>query len=282
VPKNPMRLLLSAVRYFDRQPRPLILLLASGVLAGLALVDSLAGPGVRLGWFYLVPASFAAWHAGSRWGVGLASLGAALGFVAEPSAGDALVRFGVFLLVIALLSVLRRAQDEEASRARTDALTGAANRRWFREQLDREILRCKRYRRPFTVIYGDLDRFKALNDRLGHLAGDALLREVSDVMRRGVRTTDLVARLGGDEFAILLPETEQTAAGVVARELRERVLEAMRRRGWPVGMSLGVVTCLDPPADADTLLGLADELMYAAKRQPGGGVRHTVASWPPG
>jgi diguanylate cyclase (GGDEF)-like protein len=278
-----LRLVLAIIRFFDRQPKPLVILLALASLVPLGLLDYVVGYDAVFGFFYLVPVSFATWHAGLRWGVFFAVLGAAIWAFATASAGAThsqpwgpFTRLMVFLFVTLLVSALRTAHDQEAALARTDALTGTANTRWFHEQLDREIRRCKRYRHPFTVIYGDLDNFKTINDRLGHTIGDTLLQEVAEAMQRGVRNTDIVARLGGDEFAVLLPETGETAGNLVAQQLRQGVLEAMERRAWPVRGSFGVVTCVDPPASAEALLKLADELMYAAKREGKGGVRHAI------
>lgn len=283
---------LAVIRLVDQQPKLSIILLAIGSSVLLSVLDRMTGHYALVGFLYLVPITFATWHAGPRWGILVAVVCAALGAVATGSTGDTngpiwslswntLVRLAVFLLATLLLSTLRAAQDQETVLARTDALTGAANHRWFREQLDREIVRCRRYRHPFTVIYSDLDNFKTVNDRLGHAAGDTLLREVVASMKDGVRDTDVVARLGGDEFAILLPETGQAAGSLVAHQLRRRVLEAMQRHAWPVCGSFGVVTCVDPPASAEALLDLADGLMYAVKREGKGGVRHAILATNP-
>jgi diguanylate cyclase (GGDEF)-like protein len=105
-------------------------------------------------------------------------------------------------LVTVLASRLRRALDRERTLARTDFLTGIANRTAFHEMVGREIERQRRYRRPFGLAYIDCDNFKAVNDSLGHHAGDDLLRSIGAVLGAGLRRTDVVARLGGDEFAV--------------------------------------------------------------------------------
>ena len=114
-----------------------------------------------------------------------------------------------------LLSSLKRALDRERELSGTDVLTGIRNARSFREVLGAEIERSKRFQRPFTVAYLDLDNFKTVNDCHGHEHGDELLRLVGNTILTGIRKTDTVARLGGDEFALLLPETEYEAAGAV-------------------------------------------------------------------
>src|SRR6185312_6159583 len=104
--------------------------------------------------------------------------------------------------------------------ARIDALTGVANGRTFYDLARVELCRFQRTGRPFTVAYLDLDNFKQVNDRLGHPAGDDLLRRVAQVLRDNTRVLDVPARLGGDEFALLLPETDAEDALPVLSKLR--------------------------------------------------------------
>jgi len=168
------------------------------------------------------------------------------------------------------------AYELERRLARSDQLTGAVNRRSFWEAAESELARCRRFRHPFTVIYADLDNFKSVNDQQGHSAGDALLRGVVDTVVRETRAVDVVARLGGDEFAVLLPETGTESGHVVAGRIRASLLKTMAEHGWPVSVSLGVVTCLDPPDTVDGLLQRADDLMYAVKKGGKDGIRHEV------
>ena len=132
------------------------------------------------------------------------------------------------------------------------------------ELAEMEIHRARRYDRPFTVIYIDLDDFKMVNDRFGHAMGDKLLRSLAQALHKKIRTTDLVARLGGDEFGILLPETGPEVAELIVRRLQDAGFTLLEK-GWPVPFSMGVVTFLKPPASVDEMLIASDTVMYAAK-----------------
>src|SRR4029078_202515 len=101
-----------------------------------------------------------------------------------------------------------------------DALTGAHNKRYFMELLEREIARCARYRRPLSLLMFDIDHFKQINDKHGHLTGDCVLREMSRGLLGRVRREELLARYGGEEFAAVLPETDITGARTFGEQIR--------------------------------------------------------------
>jgi len=173
---------------------------------------------------------------------------------------------------------LKRVTDElRAQRARLeqltrqDQLTGLANRRGLDEVLLREVSRSNRYARPMSIVMVDLDRFKDLNDRYGHLAGDHVLQQAAAVIRRSVRTQDLVARYGGEEIAILMPETPMEQAALVAERLRATLAGATffwRDQELRVTASFGVVGTPSMPAhEPEELLRLADRALYRAKAQ---------------
>jgi diguanylate cyclase (GGDEF)-like protein len=162
-------------------------------------------------------------------------------------------------------SLLKSLLVKEQELARIDPLTTVPNRRAFYEALDKERVRSLRYHRPLTIAYVDLDNFKKVNDCLGHAVGDELLVQVAAGLRSNLRASDYVARLGGDEFAVLLPETDATAAELVLRKLRLRLLEEMEAHRWQVTFSIGAATFLDPPDSLDVIIRMADETMYAIK-----------------
>jgi diguanylate cyclase (GGDEF)-like protein len=178
----------------------------------------------------------------------------------------------------ALVAALRRRLDTEGRLARTDPLTGLLNLRAFSERAALELERARRSGRPLTVAYLDVDGFKAVNDRLGHVAGDHLLAGIGAALRSGVRAVDAAARLGGDEFVVLLPETGTEAAAELLARLRTRLEAGGARSGGVVSFSIGAVTFTTPPSDVDALVRRADDLMYAVKADGRNGLRHeTVA-----
>lgn len=171
------------------------------------------------------------------------------------------------ILLAALLGVTAwfvcRQADQLAALATTDPLTGLGNRRKLEEDLRREIGRARRMGTPVSVIYLDIDGFKAINDRLGHAEGDRVLVRVAEQMLRLVRAdVDSGYRPGGDEFVVVMPAMAMAGAGDVAERLREEVGESLR--SYPAAISLGVVELRDGDSP-DQLLSRADSLMYRAK-----------------
>jgi diguanylate cyclase (GGDEF)-like protein/putative nucleotidyltransferase with HDIG domain len=164
--------------------------------------------------------------------------------------------------------VLRERVDRLIARladaARTDALTGLLNRRGFQELMEIETERALRSARPLAIIVGDLDHFKHLNDRFGHAAGDLALRRFGEIASSASRRIDAVARIGGEEFALLLPDTEQHAAYLLAERLRRAVKEPGVDGELP-SVSFGVASFPTHAADAEALMHAADQALYAAK-----------------
>ncbi len=165
------------------------------------------------------------------------------------------------------LSELERMHGDLRRDAETDHLTGIGNRRWFFQRAAEEISRSRRSGGAFALILIDLDRFKQINDRFGHAAGDQVLRAISALVRRSLRGYDCFARLGGEEFAVLLPEADLAGALTAAERLRARIaaLEIAALGGQRVTASFGVVQ-LEPGDDkVEQLLDRADRALYRAK-----------------
>lgn len=151
-----------------------------------------------------------------------------------------------------------------------DGLTQIHNKRYLDEFLEREVIRSQRHRRPLSVLALDIDKFKAVNDSMGHLCGDFLLRELAGVVRDLVRQEDLFARAGGEEFVVVLVETTKEGALQVAERLRESVEEhEFRFEATPIKLtvSIGLASTVgDELTTATHLRREADQKLYEAKR----------------
>jgi diguanylate cyclase (GGDEF)-like protein len=254
------------------------LALCGALLGAVGYLDFATGSEPSVAVLYLLPVTLAAWHSGRRWGV-VAASGAALAWYAADAFTESIyssdayrfwnaaVMLGFFLFAALVTSALCGAIGREHELARTDPLTGLANRRLFLESAAMEIERTRRYGRPFSVAYMDLDRFKEVNDRGGHEAGDRLLSAVGQGLREVLRTTDTLARIGGDEFAVLMPETGVEEALAAGEKICRAVRDSGRAGGDPITASVGVVTFARPPQGTDELLRRADALLYKVKER---------------
>jgi len=153
----------------------------------------------------------------------------------------------------------------------TDGLTGLYNYRYFREQLEHEINRASRHNLSLALIMMDLDFFKFYNDTNGHLAGDEVLRRISDLIQKNLRKIDIAVRYGGEEFAAILPETNHDAAIVVAEKIRRLVEEEPipfqeKQPNGSLTISIGVSSYPNDSIDQEKLVAIADERLYKAKQ----------------
>jgi diguanylate cyclase (GGDEF)-like protein len=174
-----------------------------------------------------------------------------------------------------------------------DGLTRCYNHKYFKVRLAQEIARAKRYRAPLTLGILDVDRFKEVNDRYGHIAGDAVLAHLSGLVVASVRSTDVVARYGGEEFGLLLVQSAAEEASIVTNRLRERVakqrfplpdlpnVETSHPIDIPVTVSIGVAQMI-PEDDLESFVHRADMALYEAKAAGRNQVRVVLTPFPPG
>jgi diguanylate cyclase (GGDEF)-like protein len=178
-------------------------------------------------------------------------------------------------------SALENHTERLTALAHTDPLTGLANRRQLIDLMQREFNRARRYRRPLGLLYLDLDGFKAINDRFGHMFGDEILRNVATTLRAVLRSTDLLARIGGDEFAVLLPETPMPGVENVAAKLHRALASYSQRLGpavTPLTFCVGASQLSDSDASIDDLLTRADNALLDAKSASPGTTRAQLDS----
>jgi diguanylate cyclase (GGDEF)-like protein len=224
---------------------------------------------------YLWVVIYAAWFLGPGHAAGhvaLASLayGSLLAAGLDPSL--TLVRLSVTATTLAgtaaVVTSLRRHVDGLVERlgdsARRDPLTGLLNRRGFEERVSADLARRRRADGPLSILVGDVDRFKAVNDRLGHAAGDAVLRRMAIVLASEIRPGDILARHGGEEFVVALPGCPADEAHEAAERLRVHVTRAFASSEPPLTISFGVTTTAEPEP-LTMLLEEADAALYRAK-----------------
>jgi two-component system, cell cycle response regulator len=150
-----------------------------------------------------------------------------------------------------------------------DGLTGVNNKRYFLEYLEREMGRCHRYGRPLTLMMFDIDFFKKINDVHGHLAGDYVLRELAQTVKRMVRKEQCFARYGGEEFALVVPEDGLEKARIFAEKIRRTIEEklfAFENQDIPVTLSIGVADMTSDMVDPLQFIKVADANLYKAKK----------------
>ncbi|MBL8080545.1 MAG: GGDEF domain-containing protein [Anaerolineales bacterium] len=258
--------------WLEKQNKPLLVFLGMILICIIGVADYLSGSEFAFSVFYVLPIAMITWGTNRRWGLVSSLISAFVWLAAESVTGqtyssplvpiwNSFIRLAFFAIITVLLSSLKNSMEL----TRTDQLTTSINARYFYEILQMEIDRFQRSQRPFTIAYIDIDNFKSVNDRFGHPAGDQLLIQFANSIRKNIRKSDFIARLGGDEFALLFPETDQKSARIVFSKIQGILREEMQHKKWPVTFSVGIVTCKTAPKTTDQLIKLADVLMYAAK-----------------
>jgi diguanylate cyclase (GGDEF)-like protein len=255
-------------RFMQGRPRDVFFFTWSVMLIGLItlLVDIDGGPTALAG-LYFLPLIFAtmAYPPGPMIGVGVATVGAFLAVMLLNGAAfaDVLVLAGALATAATMCAWQSRLHGQQRSElarlSRADPLTGCLNRRGLQERVDGELARATREVGQLSLVLVDLDGFKAVNDHLGHAAGDELLRWTVARIGATIRPMDALGRQGGDEFAVLLPGASPSQA----REVADRIHLALGER---TGASTGTASFPVDGVDAEELHAVADSRLYEAKR----------------
>jgi len=263
-------------RFLPPLPTYAIAFLGVAGIVAVGVIDYVTGVELRIGPLYYLPLSLVAWELGSGPVIAAAML-CAVGVTGSnylagqtySSTSIAVFNFMMqwlsFVAVGLLITALRRTLVHERALSRTDTLTGLFNARTFYEEANRLLSLSRRRRHPMALAYVDLDNFKAVNDNLGHRAGDDLLRAVGSIILETTRKSDLAGRMGGDEFALLMPETDPEQARLACDRLRGLVERKFANDAWPVTASVGGVAFLAVPDTVDAMVHVADGRMYNAK-----------------
>jgi len=247
-------------------------------ILAVGMVDYVTDPVIWFGPIYLLIVCLPTWTLGPRAGYAAGLICMATSLIANGISDYPISHVGLawnlamrvlsVCIIVALVGGFRRSYNREWQRARSDALTGVLNKQAF----DECAAAC---RRAWAVLaYVDLDGFKQINDRLGHAAGDELLRGFAAGVRGNIRATDIFARNGGDEFLLFLPAENETEGYRLANQLHARMNDVLHGMGPLVSCSMGALVLVPEQAGLDGAdIDLADRLMYEAKHAGGAAVR---------
>ncbi|MDD5157725.1 diguanylate cyclase [Sulfurimonas sp.] len=167
------------------------------------------------------------------------------------------------------ITIQKEMQEKLEKQATTDFLTELYNRRYFTSRLEEEVSKMKRDKTTRTsLLIFDLDKFKHVNDTLGHLTGDVVLKEFANILKKDLRKTDIVGRIGGEEFAMILPNTDAKHATILANRIREEVCNKtinIDNKNINFTVSIGLTTIMHDDINSDTAFARADTALYKAK-----------------
>jgi diguanylate cyclase (GGDEF)-like protein len=277
----------SALTGLHPQSKWLWIIITSALVGIVGLLDYITGPEIAFSILYLIPVMLGVWFIGKNFGLAISILSSSVWMYAELAAGrfyshvaihywNTTTMLSFFLIITLLLERLKTALNTERLLARIDYLTGVLNSRSFYESVTKELERCKRYERPFTVAYLDVDDFKSINDRFGHPTGDIALRTIANVIKKNIRSVDTVARLGGDEFTILFPETSGKAAAKAIQKIKNVIKDEAALKEWTITLSIGILTCKACPPSVEEMMVFVDSLMYSVKRHGKNGIKNST------
>jgi len=274
--------------YLEHQSTIVKLSVVLFVFTLISYFDYQVASDISLSFLYLLPVSIITWFINIQAGILTAILSAVAELTTHPISQhsqtnflltywDTFVNFVFFSTVSYLVFKLRRAKEKEKDSARTDRITGLANKKLFFELARLEIKKSHRYRHPLTAIYIDIDDFEKINQTLGYATGDRLIQIVAITIQDNLRETDIIARVGGDEFVILLSGNGYEAAGTVISRIRLKLMEAMKDNHWSATFSIGAVTFINPPNSVTQMIEQADHALYIVKNSGKNQLKHKTS-----
>jgi diguanylate cyclase (GGDEF)-like protein len=261
-----------AISVLNTLPKAVVMGISIALVVAIGILDYSLPAKASLLIFYLLPVAIATWFVGIRPGFLAAFLSAVAVFCGqiaplrlELSLWNAAVAGLVGGVAADLIHRVKIATEIERQLARTDASTGAINRRFFMELLEAEFNRAQRYRFPLTVVHIELENFEEINRRVGASMGDELLYQFVEQLSEALRANDVVARLTVNEFAIILPQTDEDQAQQAFTRILPQLKDVLQSGGIPLEYIFGVVTFLDMPDDYTTLYEDAANLVQQMK-----------------
>ncbi|SDG88788.1 diguanylate cyclase (GGDEF) domain-containing protein [Propionivibrio dicarboxylicus] len=277
--KNPMTVLPT------QAPSGLALFTAVLATVLIAGIHYATGTAYEFHLLFLLPVIVVTWRYGTAMGLLQAALCTSVWYVSDrvmsldqasslqAASFNWLTRTLIFSGLVLGLAQIRKLLIQESELARKDRLTGLLNRRGFFEATQRLLAYAVRNQVPVAVMFMDVDGFKKVNDVLGHAIGDEVLRAIARELEANSRASDVIGRMGGDEFvAVVLDTTPETSVSH-ARDLSERLARRMSERGWDISFSIGIAYYSRPATQLDTMLQVADRLMYEVKRSGKNAIR---------
>lgn len=249
-----------------------------GIILVFGYIDFRTGYEYSFAIFYLLPVAIAAWYDTTKTTIATVFLSIGVWFIADISAGhlysnfiipfwNGLVRILFFCIVAFLIIKVQKNWNELKKMAMNDPLTALDNTRAL--DIEYRILRKLSFRKNISCAIGviDLDGFKAVNDTHGHIRGDDILVTFAGILRKANRSSDVVARLGGDEFVVILLDINEYGAHHYDSRLRELFDLSALNQDYNVDFSMGLAIFDDLPANLESALHIADQLMYQSKGQ---------------
>jgi diguanylate cyclase (GGDEF)-like protein len=240
---------------------------------------------VAFSFLYVIPVGLGTWWFGYRIGLTIAifctSLSGVMNYHLQFQSAENLhslylnttLRFFVFLGFSIFVQMFQWELKRQMKMAETDSRTDLLNVRGFFDMAQKRLEEAREQKEAVGMLYFDLDHFKEVNDKLGHMEGDRVLQTVALAMKTCFRSPDLIGRFGGDEFLVFLSKVNTAELDKKLKEFRQHLDGRMQASNWPVTFSIGCVVYLDPPGSLEKLIHFAESLAYEVKNQGRNGLK---------